>query len=845
MRKSIAYIGSCMLFISLYHCTPYTPGISEKTKEGICSEDAGGCATKEGKSTEHTCKSGTTRPCYNGKEGTQDKGICRAGLEVCKRGVWGTCLQSVTPKDEICDGKDNNCDGKTDEGCECIPGTQQSCYPSSQGCIRVGEHFNCTAPCLSGKQTCQKDTKWGPCENAKGPQVEECNGKDDDCDGKVDNTTAAGGPCTVDGAQGQCKAGHWKCTAQGRRCISDTKPSIELCDGADNDCDGKVDNIVKNIPLCEQQKGVCHNARKECDGINGWKKCTPSSYGPSYQAKETLCDGKDNDCDGHVDNGLQAPLCKYQKGICKGKVKRCNGRAGWSTCTSIEYGLDYKTTELCDNKDNDCNGQVDENVTQPCYSGPPGTAGKGLCKQGIRTCTQGQWSVTCTHQVVPQKEICDNKDNDCDGQIDEHITRSCFTAPIIVRPPCKTGIQSCSAGVWSKACLGQILPKKESCNGLDDDCDGLIDNNLTAPPCSNQKGVCKGSVKTVCSGTLGWQGCLAGQSYSQHSQDYQSKETKCDGQDNDCDGQVDAWCVSTLAGKAGVTGNTNGIGSVARFYSPTGITIDPQGNVYVADRDNYLIRKVAPSGYTTDVAGKFLKRGRVDGSGSQAQFSGPLSLTYHNSGTLYVIDQGYSTHNDVIRTVRLHNSMVSTPTIANVFTSNMTDLLFCNTNILCIANSGLEKLGSLDIVNSIFKASLLRPSSASALAYDPIKDSLYFADTWDQYEKSKIYKLGITTPLYTYPSTRDYPAGLVYYRKHGKEKIFIANALISTIEELDLKTGKLRTIAGTRSIPGSKDGYGKFASFNLPQRVIVDPTGRYLYVSDTGNHTIRRIILGQ
>jgi hypothetical protein len=74
--------------------------------------------------------------------------------------------------------------------------------------------------------------------------------------------------------------------------------------------------------------------------------------------------------------------------------------------------------ELCDNKDNDCNGLVDDLPPRSCYGGPAGTLNVGECKAGTQTCVQGQWGV-CLNEVLPSPEKCDGKDNNCDGPVDE------------------------------------------------------------------------------------------------------------------------------------------------------------------------------------------------------------------------------------------------------------------------------------------------------------------------------------------------------------------------------------------------------------------------------------------
>ncbi|MGI9089058.1 MAG: hypothetical protein ACR2HH_15160 [Chthoniobacterales bacterium] len=99
-----------------------------------------------------------------------------------------------------------------------------------------------------------------------------------------------------------------------------------------------------------------------------------------------------------------------------------------------------------------------------------------------------------------------------------------------------------------------------------------------------------------------------------------------------------AGVVTTLAGFAGSSGSADGTGSAARFFNPAGVAVDSGGNVYVADRANYTIRKVTSSGVVTTLAGSAGSVGSTDGTGSGARFRYPASVAVDSAGNVYVAD---------------------------------------------------------------------------------------------------------------------------------------------------------------------------------------------------------------
>lgn len=96
--------------------------------------------------------------------------------------------------------------------------------------------------------------------------------------------------------------------------------------------------------------------------------------------------------------------------------------------------------------------------------------------------------------------------------------------------------------------------------------------------------------------------------------------------------------VSTLAGRAGARGGTDGIGSGALFYLPRGVAVDGTGRLLVADTYNFTIRRVTPEGVVTTLAGSVGSSGSDDGTGSQARFAFPKGIAVDLQGNAYVTD---------------------------------------------------------------------------------------------------------------------------------------------------------------------------------------------------------------
>ncbi|HUU00352.1 MAG TPA: fibronectin type III domain-containing protein [Myxococcota bacterium] len=455
-------------------------------------------------------------------------GVCSGTRRVCAgAGGFVACDASVYGLDyqldeSLCDNLDNDCDGLTDEDCPCSQGEIKPCS------------FN-EGDCLAGTQECDQNGAWGECSGVL-PTGENCDGHDNDCNTIVDDLT--GPDCPLQ--NGVCAGSTQLCggAAGFLPCNSDAygidyEQEELTCDGLDNDCDGAADENL-NGPVCPFQMGVCAGSRRLCAGQTGWTECDADSYGDDYEADETRCDNLDNDCDGSTDEDLVGPACPLQAGVCAGSVQRC-GAQDWLPCDATDYGVDFEVEEeSCDGLDNDCDGAADQGLDPPFCA-----LQLGICSGSQRPCLGAQGFGDCglsdygaSYQQV--ETLCDGIDNDCDAITDEDCpcsqaeTKSCS----VDEGECRVGVQDCDQdGNWGE-CNG-VLPAEEVCDGLDNNCDGSTDENLTPTNCPLQEGVCAGALQ-ACRGTAGWQ-CDA----ETYGANYEQEEYSCDDLDNDCDGLTD------------------------------------------------------------------------------------------------------------------------------------------------------------------------------------------------------------------------------------------------------------------------------------------------------------------
>ncbi|HPC92418.1 MAG TPA: MopE-related protein, partial [Myxococcota bacterium] len=253
---------------------------------------------------------------------------------------------------------------------------------------------------------------------------------------------------------------------------------------------------------------------------NGTETCSAGSWvgcNAKTPAAET-CNNIDDNCDGRVDEDLsQACSVTNVHGTC----------TGTETCSAGNWvGCNAKTpvAETCNNIDDNCDGRVDEDLSRACSI----TNGFGTCN-GTETCNAGNWE-GCNAKT-PAAETCNNIDDDCDGLTDEGLSQACSITNAF--GTCN-GTETCNAGSWV-GCNAKT-PIAEICNNIDDDCDGSTDENLLqACSVTNVHGTCTGT--EMCNAG-NWVGCTAKTPAAEI----------CNNIDDNCDGLTDEDLGTTTCG---------------------------------------------------------------------------------------------------------------------------------------------------------------------------------------------------------------------------------------------------------------------------------------------------------
>jgi hypothetical protein len=490
----------------------------------------------------------TTITCdWNGIEG--EPGVCAFGecaqdyvdLDGDGKSCEYYCIQSAT-NDVTCNNKDDDCDGQKDEDVD-LCGDANNCGSCGNKCQVVHGTGQCV---LTGVQPCtQANTQC---------QIAACD--DDDNDGLPDWHDIDGSLAT--GCEYPC---------------SFTNGGVEICgDGIDNDCDGFIDGADSDLsgdpqlgqPCFGDPDGLCatpaHQGTTNCVGQQ--VLCTGANVLTENDVAET-CNGIDDDCDGVIDDNPtnaggscgQSNIfpCKLGTMVCQGGALVCQG--------AVNPGV-----ETCNGIDDNCNGVIDDN---PSDAGgacdvppPPPPNATSPCMAGTLSCTGGV--LVCQGSTGPTSstDTC-GVDANCDGQLTNQPNlmtnvqhcgscgNDCYAGAVNSQWSCQSGgcvFMGCNPGFHDLDNDQQCeygpctVTGSEVCDGIDNDCNGVIDDNLTAPSPTQVCGVAPAAQSPECTTGVNVQ-CVSGSWQCTFppgvcSPNCQSATEICDSLDNDCDGSI-------------------------------------------------------------------------------------------------------------------------------------------------------------------------------------------------------------------------------------------------------------------------------------------------------------------
>ncbi|MBI5186125.1 MAG: chitobiase/beta-hexosaminidase C-terminal domain-containing protein [Nitrospinae bacterium] len=290
-----------------------------------------------------------------------------------------------------------------------------------------------------------------------------------------------------------------------------------------------------------------------------------------------------------------------------------------------------------------------------------------------------------------------------------------------------------------------------------------------------------------------------------------------------------AGAVTTLAG-SGTSADVNGTGTGASFMLPDGIAVDSSGNVYVADMTAHKIKKITPAGVVTTLAGTGTS-GNTDGTGATATFSSPGDIAIDSSGILYAQSGNAIRKITIAAQTALMGGSVQGAALTLTTSSQVSTLA---------GSAGLA--GSTDGTGTA--ARFIYPNDITTDG-----TNLFVADQTSQTIRKIVIATGAVTTLAGSAgltgSTDGTGTAARFKNPTGvttdETNLFVADFLNSTIRKIVIATGAVTTLAGSAGLTGSTDGTGTAARFTFPWGISTDGTN--LFVADTSNHTIRKIVI--
>lgn len=273
--------------------------------------------------------------------------------------------------------------------------------------------------------------------------------------------------------------------------------------------------------------------------------------------------------------------------------------------------------------------------------------------------------------------------------------------------------------------------------------------------------------------------------------------------------------VSLFAGTVGSQNTNDGVGSLAKFVTPASIAMDGSGNLYVADQGGDTIRKILPDGTVSTLAGLGKSSGTNNGAGNVARFSGPMGVAVDAAGNVYVSDTG----NQLIRMITPAGSVSTLAGLANTSgTADGTNSVARFSGPRGIAVDNHTNIYVADANNSTIRKLVIQGTNCIVTT---------FAGTAGQ--SGSVDAVGTAARFHFVAGLGIDPSGNVYAADRANDDIRMIKP-----------DGTVTTFAGTPQVPGSADGTGAAAVFYGPEDLTVDSTGN-VYVVEFFNNTVRKI----
>ncbi len=494
--------------------------------------------------------------------------------------VGGDCndlIAFINPgAEETCNTMDDDCDGDVDEG---VTGT----FYVDADADGYGDPDLQLQACVEGDGISANGEDCDDADPAVNPSAEEvCDEVDNDCDGTVDEDLTSTFYLDADGdGQGDPDTPIQACGPRSGLSSAPTdcddgradvwEGAEEVCDEVDNDCDGDIDEDVQAIfyaDLDSDGYGDETATLAACAAPQGYVDvsgdCVDSDPTIHPDAAET-CDEVDNDCDGAVDEEAGTTFYPDNDGDGYGTtdnaVVACTAPEGHvvetGDCDDADAGVYPGAEEVCDEMDNDCDGTVDEEAGSPFFADTDND-GFGDPTAQVIACNAAEGHVADNTDCDDQDpatypgadEICDEVDNNCDGTVDEGV------ASLFYADQDRDGygteddtVSGCEAprGYADRpddcddADSGVYPGAEEVCDEMDNDCDGVVDEDAASTFYADSDGDGYGTDADTTTGCQPPDGYVA-QSDDCNDEDpeiHPAAEEVCDGVDNDCNGEVD------------------------------------------------------------------------------------------------------------------------------------------------------------------------------------------------------------------------------------------------------------------------------------------------------------------